>query len=68
MTEKRRYFAPALTVHGDVAAITGFTGSDSQQDVIFVPNGPISFDGPSSEYACEIPDSTADNCLPGTPQ
>lgn len=65
MSQPRPYSPPSLTEYGGVGALTGFTGSDSQQDIVFTPNGDFGFPGPSSEFACEIPNASADDCLPG---
>ncbi len=58
----KTYTAPSLTPLGDVASLTGFSGSDSQSDVIFVPNGQVILPGPSSEFACQIPNPTTNQC------
>ena len=65
MTTHRAYSAPVLTSYGDVAAITGFSGHTTEQDVIFTPNGNVHNAGPASEFACEIPNPTSEQCLPG---
>lgn len=68
MAHRRFYTAPSLSDFGGIAALTGFSGSDSQQDVIFTPNGPIHLSGPSSEYACQIPRPGSRSCIPGEPR
>ena len=59
----KRYTTPNLTEYGDVAALTGFSGSSTEQDVIFTPDGNVHLPGPASEYACQIPNPNADDCL-----
>lgn len=64
MPTTRNYSTPSLKSYGAVASLTGFSGSTTEQDVIFTPNGDIMLAGPSSEFACEIPNPSADDCLP----
>ena len=61
----KTYSSPSLTALGDVAALTGFSGSVTQQDVIFSPSGNQNLPGPSSEFACEIgtPNPDTGECL-----
>lgn len=59
------YTPPSLTALGDVASLTGFSGSSSQQDIIFANNGKVvNLPGPSSEFACQIPNPTSNQCNP----
>ena len=62
----KNYTSPSLKVLGDVVSLTGFSGSSTQQDVIFVANGTqINLPGPSSEFACQIPNPTSNECSAG---
>ncbi len=61
----RTYSPPTLKVYGGVNSLTGFSGSTTEQDVIFTPNGNVILSGPASEFACEIPNPTSEQCLPG---
>ncbi len=65
MTTSRPYTPPILTEYGGIDMLTGFSGSTTEQDVIFTPNGNVLLAGPASEFACQIPNPTADQCLPG---
>ncbi len=56
------YSSPSLTCLGDVTVLTGFSGSDTQTDVIFIPNGQVVLPGPSSEFACQIRNPTSNQC------
>ena len=62
MAHTRRYVAPHLTEYGDVASLTGFSGSTTQQDVIFIPNGQVILAGPASEFACQISNPKSQQC------
>ena len=66
MAQTRRYVAPHLTEYGDIATLTGFSGSTTEQDVIFTPNGNVVLSGPASEFACQIQNPSSTQCLPGT--
>ncbi len=65
MAPTRRYVAPHLTMYGDIATLTGFSGSATEQDVIFTPNGNFGHPGPASEFACQIKKPTSTQCVPG---
>jgi len=62
----KKYTAPRLMELGDITTLTGFSGSDTQQDTIIFPNGEgfgtINLPGPSSEFACEIDGPVPDEC------
>ncbi len=59
----KTYTSPSLKALGDVASLTGFSGSDTQQDVIITNTGSVlNLPGPSSEFACQIPNPTAEEC------
>ncbi len=61
---RRPYAPPSLTSYGGIDALTGFSGSTTEQDVIFTPNGQILLAGPASEFACQIPNPTSNQCDP----
>ena len=54
--------SPTLTEYGGIQSLTGFSGSTTEQDVIFTPNGNVILSGPASEFACQIPNQTAEEC------
>lgn len=59
----KTYSPPSLKALGDVASLTGFSGSTTQQDVVIQGNGTIlGLPGPSSEFACQIPNPTSEEC------
>ena len=58
----KTYSSPSLKALGDIASLTGFSGSDTQTDVIFQPAGQVVLPGPSSEFACQIPNPTSEEC------
>lgn len=59
----KAYSTPSLTTLGDVTSLTGFSGSSTQTDVIITSNGTtLNLPGPSSEFACQIPSPTAEQC------
>ncbi len=62
----KEYTPPALTEYGGINALTGFSGSTTEQDVIFTPNGQVLLAGPASEFACQIGAPASDECLPGS--
>ncbi len=64
MSHARFYTPPRLTDYGDVVALTGFTGSATEQDTVFTPNGTFGFSGPASEFACQIKKPNDTQCLP----
>lgn len=47
-----------------IATRTGCSGSQTETDIVFTPNGNAILPGPASEYACEIPSPTSEECLP----